>query len=191
MLTLRPTDTDDEEFLDLAGRLVGQAALQNGFQRLIVTHVDHWFGTRWLGFCGKLMGIAGVRNRWLTRDLAPPPFHPHRIHSVREFELTAAGYEYRKDVDWLHGARRSESNIGRSLFSGIAYAWYSGDTRTVDRGAVMVYLVLMRRSAAWYAGFRKSPSWRLAQTRAISPGRIGSLLDPASIIDRCVRPDIR
>jgi hypothetical protein len=181
MLELEAVASDDPAFLGLAGRLIDGAARSNGFDTLVVGHIDHWFGPRWLGFCGKLLGAAGVRSRRLTGELTPPPFHPHRIHSVRGYGLDESeAFVYGHDVEWLHGHRPSEANIYRTLRRRRLYAWYSGDTAASDKGAVMVYLVHREWSAAWYAGFDKTPAWHLARTSAIASRRVHGYLDFAA-----------
>lgn len=119
MLELESTAADDGSFLDLVSRLIAGAADASRLSDLFVCHIDHWFGPRWLGFRGKVVGAAGVHNRRLTADLAPPPFHPHRILSVRAYRLgESQAFESQGDVGWLHGPRSSESNVRRSLPGG-------------------------------------------------------------------------
>jgi hypothetical protein len=181
MLELEATASDDTAFLALCGRLIAGAAVANGFSDLVVCRIDHWFGPRWLGFCGKILGAAGVRNRRLIDELTPPPFHPHRVSSVREYRRSPLqGFECRGEVGWLHGLRTSEQNLGRHLRRGRLYAWYSGDTVVLDRGVVMVYLVQRAWNTAWYVGFDKTPLWHPAQSRAIAPWRVHELLEGVS-----------
>ena len=181
MLALEPTASDDAAFLDFAERLIAGAALASGFDHLIVGHIDHWFGPRWLGFCGKLLGSAGVRTRIRKGASTPPPFHPNRIQSVRRYELNESGkFAYCHDVRWLHGHRSSQENLDRTLRYGLLYAWYSGDTVASDKGVVMVYLIHRKWRKAWYVGFDKLPHWHISQTLAIAPQRVHELLEMSS-----------
>jgi hypothetical protein len=178
MLELEANANDDPAFLHLAGRLITGAARAYTFSTLVIVHINHWFGARWLGFCGKLLGAASVRSRRLTGPLTPPPFHPHRIHSVREYRLTEAQtYEYQGDVRWLHGYWPSQANIYRTFPRNRLYAWYSGHTAESDKGVVMVYLVQSNWNAAWYVAFDKTPQWHLTQTLAIAPRRVQELME--------------
>ena len=77
MLELEANSTDDSLFIEKASRLIAGATLTNGLSDVVAVHIDHWFGERWLGFCGKLLGCTGVRSRRLDDELTPPPFHPH------------------------------------------------------------------------------------------------------------------
>jgi hypothetical protein len=112
MLELEGSTSDDAGFLDVASRLIEGTACANGFAAIVVAHIDHWFGPRWLGFRGKLLGAASVRSRRLTGRLAPPPFHPHRVRSVREYHRTESqAFEYRGDVRYAQ--RRATSQKER------------------------------------------------------------------------------
>lgn len=134
--------------------------------------IDHWFGPRWLGFCGKLYGIAGVRTRRGTARLTVPPFHPHRVQFAREFHLGEGGAFVDRGPDSsLHDWRNSHDNINRSMRRGV-YGWSSGDTASTGRGAVMVYVVTPHWSTAWYAGFERRTEWCLTTTKWISPQRV-------------------
>jgi hypothetical protein len=177
MLELEANATDDAPFLDLASRLIAGAAVAYGLNDVVTVHIDHWFGERWLGFCGKLLGSTGVRSRHLDGELTPPPFHPHRVLSARVYRLTEAHtFEHCDDAGLLHGFRPSQSNINRTFRRNRLYAWYSGDTAVTDKGVVMVYLVHRQWNSAWYVGFDKFPAWHLSVTRAIAPGRVHELL---------------
>jgi hypothetical protein len=157
--------------------LIAGTAVANGFEVVVAVHIDHWFGERWLGFCGKLLGAAGVRNRRLTSGLVCPPFHPNRVRSARQYRFDGGRFEFCEDVGALHRYRPSEQNLNNTLRRGRLYAWYSGDTATTDKAAVMVYLVQRKWSTAWYAGFDKAPQWHLAKTVSIAPHRVLALLN--------------
>jgi hypothetical protein len=173
MLELEANATDDAPFLDLASRLIAGAAVASCLSDVVAVHIDHWFGERWLGFCGKLLGSAGVRSRRLDGELTPPPFHPHRVLSARAYRLTESQtFEHWDDAGSLHGFRPSQANINRTLRRNRLYAWYSGDTTATDKGVVMVYVVKETGNAAWYTAFHKAPAWHLGQTVGVSPRAI-------------------
>ena len=178
MLTLEPTANDDTTFIDITCRLIAAAAQTYDFDSLIIGHIDHWFGPRWLGFCGKFLGAAGVRSRRLTGALTPPPFHPHRIQSVRVYLQNDLGeFCFRCDASSVHGYRPSQENINRTLSRGRLYAWYSGNTVNTGKGVIMIYLAHLTWSSAWYVGFDKFPKWHLTVTKSISPSRVHELLE--------------
>jgi hypothetical protein len=180
IIELAASANDDAAFLDLASRLIARAAIAGDLRDVVVVHINHWFGDRWLGFCGKQFGAVGVRNRRLTGDLTPPPFHPHRVQSARAYQLTDSGvFAYRSDEKWLHRYRPSEANVGRALCTNRLYAWYSGNTKDTEKGVVMVYVIKKPVNAAWYVAFERTPTWHLAQTVGISPRRVLEFIEVA------------
>ncbi len=185
MLELEANSTDDPAFLDLASRLIVGVARANNFSEIVVVHIDHWFGERWLGFCGKYLGAAGVRSRDLNGELTPPPFHPRRVLSARQYRLSEQQvYEYSCNIESLHSYRTSQSNINRTFRWNSLYVWYSGDTTLTDKGVVMVYSVKQNETAAWYTAFNKTLIWQLEQTVAVSPNQIRDYIErtiPAEI----------
>jgi hypothetical protein len=115
--------TDDAAFVDLAGRVIAGAAIEAELREIVVVHIDHWFGRRWLGFSGKILGAAGVRSRQLDCSHAPPPFHPRRVLSARHYGPSdARSFDFKSNVTWLHGYRPSEENIRRTMFPDHLYA---------------------------------------------------------------------
>lgn len=189
MFALEVTTDDDPAFLDLASRLITGVAVAHEFRVLVAVHVDHWFGPRWLGFCGKLLGAAGVHNRRLTDDLRPPPFHPHRVRSARAYQVTESGrFEFWEDIRSLHDFRSSGSNFYRKIGRGRLYVWYTGDTAASDKAAVMAYLVARDWNAAWYVGFDKFPTWHVSKTVAVAPRRIQKLMELVSPAQQQAEP---
>lgn len=174
MLTLHAETTDDPGFLDVAAQLMTGAAVANGLRDIWVVHIDHWFGERWLGFRGKLLGIAGVHSRSLTRPLVVPPFHPHRVRCVQRFGTNENGDFEPREVGWrtLHGERSSQDNLKKIIHVSGLHAWYSGGTTESGKGAVMVYVVNRGRYAAWYTMFQNEPPWRLVRNVGIARRKV-------------------
>lgn len=178
IVLLHSTEDDSPAFIDLAARLITATARRHKLSVVYGVHIDHWFGERWLGFCGKICGAVGVRNRTLKRSLSLPPFHPHRVldatgHYLRSDGLYAAAEELRS----LHLHQPSQANIYREIFSGRLHAWYSGDTIATNKGVVMVYFTTPSVTKAWYVTFDGDAGWRLEQPRGISRSEVSDLLD--------------
>lgn len=126
---IEPAIDDDPSFVELVDRLARESIKRSGLTSLVLCHLDHWFGPRWLGFCGKMLGAAGVRDFPSRRGQTPPPFHPHRLQSAVNYSIDSDGLLQRGgDVGWLHLPIKSENNLYRSLLTGKQYLWYSGDT---------------------------------------------------------------
>ena len=174
LIPLQKDESDDVSFIDIASRLVTASATFNKLPMVYTIHVDNWFGDRWLGFRGKLLGIAGVRNRTLKRSLVLPPFHPHRVLGGTEYHLSDAGhYEERGDLSSLHKHQPSQENLDRPIRRHTLYAWYSGNTIDTRKGVVMVYFSTPELTKAWYVMFNGDADWRLDRHIGITPARSG------------------
>ena len=178
MIELEANDSDDAGFLTVAGRLIAGAALAGRQRFVTAVHIDHWFGDRWLGFRGKLLGAAGVRSRSLRGELGVPPFHPNRVFSTHlyHFKPEAGRFADLGTCNLVHGHRTSAANLNERLWLNGLYAWYSGDTIETRTGVVMVYVVGPRYRFGWHATFESKPEWQLTKSVGIAPGRIAELL---------------
>jgi tetratricopeptide (TPR) repeat protein len=108
---------DDPGFLALVERLVAGAVASERPDYLVVVQIDHWFGQRWRGFVGKVLGIAGARR---TSQFVVPPFHPNRV--VRQWQLVRGeDGDFFTDSDRgpIHIHQASSENWGRG-FTGSA-----------------------------------------------------------------------
>jgi hypothetical protein len=116
-------------------------------QKLILIEVDSWFGSKWLGFSGKIMGRLGV---W-TEPLSVPPFVPARIFSQRR--LISPDYTETDAGDPVHIT--VSSSVGKSgklteIEPRAAVVWYSGDSLTSQRGVAMAYIPVGDTYLHWY-----------------------------------------
>jgi hypothetical protein len=66
MFPIAPLENDDSEFLELASHIAGQVIQQFRPVDVFLIRTDHWFGTKWLGFSGKMLGALGVTKCRLT-----------------------------------------------------------------------------------------------------------------------------
>lgn len=157
---------DEPEFLSGVWRLIIRAANAYDAQRVTVIAVDRWFGERWLGFRGKLLGRFGVRCNITSEKLSLriPPFHPHRVRLGYTYTRTPNGFELR--TDWpgiIHDNRKSESNTRMTLLETYGpglYSWYTAGTRHTDRGSIMVYHVHPDGDVGWFVGFSRAAHWQ-------------------------------
>jgi len=175
---LHTASTDDATFIGIASRLITAAAAAADLSLVYAVHIDNWFGPRWLGFCGKTRGIAGVRNRTLKRSLSVPPFHPHRVLSARGHYRREDGlYAHAEEITSLHPHIPSEVNIYRSIRGRILHAWYSGNTTNSGKGVVMVYYRLGDNCKAFYTMFNRDRGWDLDQHIGITRPEVAAMLE--------------
>lgn len=132
---------------------------------LYIVKVDSWFGDKWLGFSNKLVGAVGVQYR---ATLRVPPFVPARVISQRFLQRGTNGAYRDEDTTLkLHVEQTSEDNAKR-LMSVVcpkaAVFWWTGSTRSNQRGVLMAYLPTPDGHNGWYAEFKKVSDWKVAQT---------------------------
>jgi hypothetical protein len=107
-------ELDDPAFISLIGSFVRAYAKMTSANRIYLTHIDNWFGERWLGFAGKFRGIAGIRQRRgelgidvRRRSLAIPPFRPSRVQAYAGFSIDSDG-----NIDEIRPARLHREKNG-------------------------------------------------------------------------------
>jgi hypothetical protein len=142
-------------------------------RQLILIKVDSWFGPKWLGFSGKLLGQLGV---W-TDPLSIPPFVPSRILAQRRF--TSPDCTETHAGSPLHVSVPSSAAIRRKLAQiepGAAVLWYNDDSLTNKRGVTMAYIPIGDTYLHWYASWQETHGeWQIKQTNNISQQELASL----------------
>lgn len=152
-------DGDDSAFVQCVGRLLTRDVRAAQPEQVYIARIDNWFGDRWYGFCGKILGAAGVHRRRGNKRFVVPPFVPQRV-------LSETCYEKADDGDYRHteSSRRlaihqtSEGNLRRGLDrfteSGVLF-WYSGNSASQDMASAMLYARTPSVTDAWYLGVRR------------------------------------
>jgi hypothetical protein len=168
------TDIDDPAFVAVVSAFVSHYAELYAHSRVKIIQIDNWFGERWLGFAGKFLGIAGMRNPSLHTRLPAPPFRPSRVVSCHDFDLTADNTYTRSKGDFsrLH-AEKNGGEVWHLHHPGL-YCWYSGNTRTNTTACLMIYDVTRVPEGrigydAWYVQFDKKDEWEFTKCRNVSP----------------------
>jgi hypothetical protein len=190
MIDLNITKEDDVGFVDIASNLLAGGSIKNDMRRLHVVHVDNWFGERWLGFRGKVLGAAGRHSRSLKETLVVPPFHPNRVLSECEYVVCETCVEKRavESSKGLHYDRESGENLNMKMREDGVYVWYSGNTVKNSQGAVMIYVVNHGEYFGMYMMFEKREGWKLVRSAGISRKECYELIELANVSQKKV-PD--
>ena len=156
--------SDAAEFLARANAIVA-LALRPHVPEVYLLRIDNWFGARWAGFGGKVLGLAGVHFR---SDLPLPPFVPARViqQTCHRYDLTKQQYTRVECARELHVEQSSSANLRRridQILPTAAVIWFSGNSAVVSRGSVMAYVPSETGHHAWYADFDGSRSWRAVE----------------------------
>ena len=167
MVELRPTHSDDPDFVQLGTQIINNLIRLHSPQEVYAIEIDHWFDHKWQSFSGKTLGALPLWRSTLT----VPPFDPGRVVKQHYFRATEAGSYIAADTKPLHPDQWSGHNLHRFIkfvsSSGL-FVWYSGETKTTNRASLMTYLVRGEEAVPWYASFVKRDRWELNKVKGIS-----------------------
>jgi hypothetical protein len=175
---------DDPGFIAVAEAIIRDVVATTQPGEVWRIQIDNWFGDRWLGFFGKLLGIAGVRRKGRLDRIEPhdgwfntmPPFHPNRVRSETYYRRMVNGRLECPNVGWrVHHRQHSPGCFGmrvpkRALRS--VFVWYSGNTLANGRGSLMVHTYEPQVGRGWYLGFVRTPPWAICRHVGISPAAV-------------------
>ena len=173
-IELPVTEIDDPAFVVVVSAFVSHYADLYAHAEVKVIQIDNWFGERWLGFAGKYIGVAGMRNRSLHTRLPAPPFRPTRVLACHDFLLTEDKTYARTEGDYsrLH-AEKNGGEVWHVYRPGL-YCWYSSNTRSNSTACLMIYDVTRALEGrigydAWYVQFDRKEQWEFTKCRGVSP----------------------
>ena len=178
LIQIETTAIDDIAFVRLVSRFVNHYVDACESSQVYLVHVDNWFGERWLGFRGKVLGAAGVRNRHVNDcELPAPPFKPSRIESALEFHRQSdVQYDVVSDsMAGLHADKPGDAFWYPKRPR--IYCWYSGNTLVNTNGSLMIYDVTRDGSSGWYIGFARNRTWQPTTTKNMSMEECKAILN--------------
>lgn len=162
-MLVEPFDDDDEIFLSYVERVISDVVSAYHPAHFLITRIDNWFGEHWVGFVGKMFGMAGIRHA--ARNTVVPPFVHRRITSQSYFELADDGrYANCGRGPEVHHIGPSEHNFRNYAAERIPEAalfWYSGRSKGNGQGAIMGYVPVEGTYWRWYLGVAKMTTWQL------------------------------
>jgi hypothetical protein len=183
-MEITPQFDDDPEFIRQVDQAVNGILCRCSPASLALIKIDNWFGARWLGFSGKALGLVGLTIIPSYRDrkhLRVPPFVPDRVVSQRRFvgpafEEIDAGKPVHKHIPASSALRR----VVAIEEPDVAFAWFSGKTKTTDRGALMMYIPAGDAYWAWYAELQRGEPWRITKAWEIKHEDLSRLMEETS-----------
>ena len=174
-------DNDDPEFTLNACELV--RGIVGGFQlpRYQIFRIDNWFGPKWLGFCGKLVGAVGASN---FKNVVIPPFVQNRLTAQSLFERDMNGnYSHLGDGPKIHTIGPSAANFknyARDAAPNTTLFWISGNSIANERGSIMSYKPGTDAYWMFYVEYaKKNGIWVLSQHKQM-PSKIADMLKEQS-----------
>jgi hypothetical protein len=175
-MQISPGVDDAPEFISVVEHLAGGIAVSQSPKNLVLIKIDNWFGSRWLGFAGKVLGAVGVWHR--DSVVTVPPFVPNRVVSQRRF--SAPDYHETALEDPIHRAIPSSVAVQRKLSEvapNSAVLWYPGKSEITGRGSVMAYIPATDSYWTWYAGWKRERAWSVAETWDITRDELERTID--------------
>ena len=185
-MNILPETNDAETFIAQVDALANGLVQKYRPESLILIKVNSWFGSRWLGFSGKILGVGfrrvGVAGVWQENNLSVPPFVPSRIVSQRRF--AAPNYLEIAAGSPLHRKVRSRDAMLRQIARievDAAVLWYSGNSKITEHGSAMAYIPASDSYFCWYASWARRDTWHIEETTGISHHELSSLTDSADL----------
>jgi hypothetical protein len=179
---------DDARFLNVVRGVLERSLVLHRPAAVRVLRLDNWFGQRWLGFAGKVIGAFGVgKDRRVI-----PPFVPSRIVSEIPWRTNGSVWIREAKFEPLHKRMPSADNLERffDLHCPETLAvWFSSRSAANGRGAVMVYSSAGDpRTASWYAELAGSVAsdWSPKVVTGITSAEFASLAAPVAASGRSV-----
>ena len=162
------TTDDNERFIEIVREVVEAIVRRDSPGSLRVIRIDNWFGEKWRGFAGKMLGALGVgRGR-----LRIPPFVPSRVDSESLWTRRDSAYAPDFDFDLLHKRIPSEENLRRYFDQHCpetVAVWFSSKSASNGRGSIMVYSnVGMKRTISWYVELTTTKNWEFSVANGIT-----------------------
>ncbi len=177
MISIMRRDGDDAGYLKMVASIVTALTESGNSQEFYVVRVDNWFGSKWLTFSGKMLGLVGVWKSQITL----PPFVPNRIVEEKRAKRLKGGAGFAEDVVSQHVHRTvpsSEATKRRIAveFPDTTFVWFSGNTEVNGKGCVMAYIPNQEQYWCWYAELSSRNNWEPSLLKGISRSEFHQLL---------------
>ncbi|MCB9886043.1 MAG: hypothetical protein H6838_11145 [Planctomycetes bacterium] len=178
MVEAHRTKQDAQPFVGLVEATASGILALYHPESLRLVHVDNWFGPKWLSFSAKVAGGVAI---WMDEEhLTLPPFVPGRILTEQCWVLDRPSvYRPVESPQSIHVSQCGGANLSRLASReapGQAIVWYSGNTVSNQRGAIMAYVPARDAYRTWYVELDGGKSWGMSKTRGTSRDDFEALL---------------
>lgn len=183
-MRITPEIDDAPDFVRKVEQVMNGIIRLHAPKTLVLIKIDNYFGSKWLGFSGKVLGALGTWNNpsyHPAKRVRIPPFVPNRVVSQRRF----SGPAYR-EIDSgqpIHQRIRGGKALGRMAAAESpqsALIWYSGESEATGRGAMMAYVPAGDSYWLWYAALETGEPWRITETWDIKREDLAGLIEQGS-----------
>jgi hypothetical protein len=178
---ITPDIDDAPDFVRQVEQVANGVIRRQAPDTLVLIKIDNFFGSKWLGFSGKVLGAVGV---WHNPSYHPannvriPPFVPNRVVSQRRVSGPAYGESMVASRSIRGGTALKRMAATEAPKS--ALVWYSGESESTGRGAVMAYVPAGDSYWLWYAASETGESWSVTETLDVKRDDLASLIEQGS-----------
>ncbi|HYV92336.1 MAG TPA: hypothetical protein VE978_11150 [Chitinophagales bacterium] len=175
MILLSRDANDNPQFISNIEKIIWDRIQKWEPKDLYLTRIDNWFDDKWMKFSGTTMHEISI---WYA-DVTVPPFHPNRVESCEFYQYNNGGYVLQVLNKKLHIEQWSQDNFKRRI-SGFTrngiFFWYSGNSNSNDKGALMCYFVKDNECFTFYILLSGNKGWNVNKTNGISAKEIQDIL---------------
>lgn len=176
MIELTRYDNDNFDFISSIETFIRVKIDQWRPKDIYLTRIDNWFDDKWVKFTGTNMHELFV---WRLQDITVPPFHPNRVVSSDIYTFDNGHWTIQKSQKALHIIQASMYNLKRKIsdFSrnGL-FIWYSGNSKTNNKGTLMCYLVKDNTCYTFYISLSGDKNWNVSKTAGIPTKEVQEIL---------------
>ena len=178
-------EKDAPRFLAIVKSAAAGIAAASRPRRLYLIHIDNWFDHKWLDFAGQAVDGLGIWRH--GEQLTIPPFVRNRVLDQRCWGFDRARQVFEaEEAPAIHvrtgGCRKPMQRVTH-VVPGAALVWYTGNTATNRRGAIMAYVPDADGYLTWYVGLEGRNAWHVANAKGISWDGFAELLVPGKTED--------
>ena len=180
-MKIMPAFDDAPDFVKQVEQVVNGIIHRHSPEIVVLLKIDNWFGSNWLGFSGKLLGALGIWSEPYNQsadNIRIPPFVPSRVVSQRRF--VGPSYEEIDGGKPIHERIASRFALRRKAATTAPKAtlfWYSGNSKTAGRGALVAYVATAGGYWSCYAALEAAQPWRVTETWDIKREDLWSLME--------------
>lgn len=172
-------ENDSVEFIHQVNSILESLIFKYDVGEVVFVKIKNWFDHKWLNFSGKsIVHFPTLDPDWGREEsldivslgeVTIPPFNPKRVIYSKFFRLKNTGNE--KVGKAIQIYQRSTENRQRLVVDytqdGLLL-WFSSNTKTNQKGSLMVYRSQNNSVDSWYVLFENINGWHATKARGIN-----------------------
>lgn len=178
---------DSVEFIHQVNSIMESLIFKYDVGEVVFVKIKNWFDHKWLNFSGKSIvhfpmgsmldsGREEALNTSWPKKITIPPFNPKRVVYSR-FLRSAYSLNERVTKSIQIGQRSTDNRrrlVADYTQDGLLL-WFSSNTKTNQKGSLMVYRSQNESVESWYVSFENINGWRITKAKGIRLDEIQNL----------------